>query len=158
MGWLDWLFKPAAVPPGPAWPEGAREFPRPGSGVWYVGSDGPFASPSEYYDYLRRARERDQNLSQWEQQQQVASYTGRWPADSLTDDEAALVFAYTHRQPGTELAGQVYYRANLFSGDNAAISRLVNRGERVFVESHKSAWQTVAEAPDSDLKRALAAL
>lgn len=76
-------------------------------------------------------------------------FAGRWQADSLTDAEAAMVYLYTHTQPGSALAGRVYWQSGLIGGTRDAINRLVNRGERA---SH---GRRFIDFPESELKTAL---
>lgn len=139
------------------WKENLANWPTMAETFWFPGPSSP-ADPGwqDVYNRLHEA-ERGSGGRTPIAQPEDPVFTGQFGADSLTDDEAAYVYAFTHTQAGTALANKVYWESGIFSGPRVSISRLVNRGEQRWNELHLDAWAAVAAWPDSPVKRAVLA-
>ena len=95
--------------------------------------------------------ERDANLAEWERQHNAGMFAGRYAAASLSDVDAAFIYAAAHREPGTALSNHIYWSAWLLSGSRNEINSLIQRGENAI--AGRTYQQVIDQYPDTELKR-----
>jgi hypothetical protein len=97
--------------------------------------------------------ERDAALTAHDAAMNAQLFAGRYPADSLTDEQAAFVYAVTHLEPNRAavVSNHLYWHAWMFSGRRDAIVRLINRGELAGLGRQHRA--IVDDFPDGEFKR-----
>lgn len=113
------------------WPPGAYQFQ---PGVWYVAyagtQGGPFKTPAEALDWMRRVDKRDANLAE-------SDRTGAWkspgrgsiPVTSLSRDDAAYVRYRSHDYTLKVHNGDLF--RDLCSGSHDDIARAIMLGDTV---------------------------
>lgn len=119
--------RPAAVNPAPVpagWPEGAYEFPQPGSGNWYVGAAGPFKAPSEYEEWKRRVEERNANIGKedWKHPGR-----GTFPVANLSIRDCGYLWYRSHDYTLRKHNGDLF--RDVLSGSHDDIARAINMGD-----------------------------
>lgn len=141
---------PTALPPSaytpiaenkPTWPAGAYEFQ---PGIFYVPylgqHGGPFTSPKEAYEWMDRV---DAWARASKEQTEILNnkvFEGTYPARSITDAEALYLYAANRilQRRGGSAAGNLFWDFKLIQGGMRDINDVINTGERLLNESHKS--------------------
>lgn len=154
------ITEPVPVPKPSPWPQGAYEYPAIGSGFWYVPDKhgyarGPFQSPQELLDYIKRSEVRDENLEQWRKEFESRIHVGTFnPVDIMRSPEesafcyaASSVYFNKHVKPDGPVPRSFWFDSGLFAGNANSINGLINYGELKFIETHKSADAVVADFP-----------
>lgn len=164
MGWFSRLmdsFTRKKDAPLEGWPPGAYRF-----GPWgevYVPrgttSAGPFKRIEEYHDWVRRIESLEASNAANDKALGSANYSGRFPAANFMlgpreGREAAFIYAAS-RVFNARKGDDLYRNVGLFSGTYADISRLINYGEQEQIFEHRTYEQTIADFPDTPLKKAV---